>query len=96
MGPVCPVYVQVTLLHVEGHVDSDCSHHFQVDRSMNNVTLHLAGVLTDCTLHSPNGDRPPTHTHATQIHSHILHLYSKKILHPFPADPVCHKVINIT
>ncbi|XP_076138630.1 von Willebrand factor A domain-containing protein 7 [Alosa pseudoharengus] len=50
---------KVTLLHAESHVDPDCSHAFQVDRSMSNVTLHLAGAITDCTLISPNGHTQP-------------------------------------
>ncbi|KAL2096210.1 hypothetical protein ACEWY4_008358 [Coilia grayii] len=50
---------KVTLLHVESDADSECSHSFQVDGSMGNVTLHLAGDLTDCTLHSPDGHSQP-------------------------------------
>ncbi|XP_062408716.1 von Willebrand factor A domain-containing protein 7 [Sardina pilchardus] len=50
---------KVTLLHAESHVDSACSHTFLVDRSMSNITLHLAGALTDCTLHSPHGHSQP-------------------------------------
>ncbi|XP_019905261.2 von Willebrand factor A domain-containing protein 7 [Esox lucius] len=46
---------KVTLLHAEGDSTSELSHHFRVDSSVKNVTLHLTGDLKYCVVSSPTG-----------------------------------------
>ncbi|XP_068601815.1 von Willebrand factor A domain-containing protein 7 [Brachionichthys hirsutus] len=45
---------KVTLLHVESK-ELTSSHSFRVDSSIKNVTLHISGILVECTLTSPSG-----------------------------------------
>ncbi|KAM9853613.1 LOW QUALITY PROTEIN: von Willebrand factor A domain-containing protein 7 [Aulostomus maculatus] len=46
---------KVTLLHVESDQDQTSSHSFRVDTSINNITLHISGTLTECILTDPSG-----------------------------------------
>lgn len=51
-----PPPLQVTLLHVESQAEETLSsHYFKVDALVENVTLHITGSLSQCTLTSPSG-----------------------------------------
>ncbi|KAJ0063906.1 hypothetical protein NL108_013617, partial [Boleophthalmus pectinirostris] len=48
---------KVTLLHAESNGEQWAAHSFLVDESLKNITLHVTGLLSECLLTSPSGQR---------------------------------------
>lgn len=64
---------QVTLLHVKSAQELTSSHSFRVDSSVENITLHVTGILIESVLTSPSGNCTAK---LCAIHQHEIFLYS--------------------